>query len=157
MAVLEAVGLTHGISHTEVRLTAAGPRLVELNPRQGGGYIFELVRLVTGFNPLRVLVDLALGQEPAPGPAAAASAAVTFLLAPSDGVVRHVRGVERLGEDARVLGHETPSAGRAVRPGDNNERVGHVLVADPSGPRAKAWADEIAAGLEIVVDARAKV
>lgn len=153
VAVLDAVGLTHGISHTEVRLTAVGPRLIELNPRQGGGYIFELVRLVTGFNPLQVLVDLALGSEPVPGPAVAASAAVTFLLPPSDGVVREVRGAERLGDDDRVLSHETPSPGREVRPGDNNERIGHVLVADPSGNQAKAWADELATGLKIVVDA----
>ena len=34
-------------------LTDAGPRLVELNPRQGGGYIFDLVHLVTGTHPLR--------------------------------------------------------------------------------------------------------
>jgi argininosuccinate lyase len=152
VAVLGAVGLTHGISHTEVRVTAVGPRLIELNPRQGGGYIFELVRLVTGFNPLQVLVDLALGREPVPGPAVAASAAVSFLLPTSDGVVRAVRGAERLGDDDRVLGHETPSAGRAVRPGDNNERIGYVLVADPSGQEAKAWADELVAGLDVVIE-----
>lgn len=155
VAVLDAVGLTHGISHTEVRLTAVGPRLVELNPRQGGGYIFELVRLVTGFNPLQVLVDLALGREPVPGPSVARSAAVTFLLPPSEGVVREVRGAERLAEDYRVLSHETPSAGREVRPGDNNERIGHVLVADPSGHDAKAWADALVAGLDVRVAARA--
>lgn len=154
VAVLGAVGLTHGISHTEVRVTSGGPRLIELNPRQGGGYIFELVRLVTGFNPLQVLVDLALGREPVPGPAVAASAAVTFLLPPSDGVVREVRGMQRLADDDRVLSHETPSAGRVVRPGDNNERIGHVLVADPSGGQAKTWADELAAHLDVVVDAR---
>ncbi|MFI2486350.1 ATP-grasp domain-containing protein [Promicromonospora kroppenstedtii] len=153
-AVLAAVGLTHGISHTEVRLTASGPRLIELNPRQGGGYIFELVRLVTGYNPLRVLVDLALGREPVPGPAVATSAAVTFLLAPADGVVREVRGAERLADDARVVGHETPSSGREVRPGDNNERIGHVLVADPSGHAAKDWADELVAGLDVRIDTR---
>lgn len=155
VAVLGAVGLTHGISHTEVRVTAVGPRLIELNPRQGGGYIFELVRLVTGFNPLQVLVDLALGRVPVPGPSAATSAAVTFLLADADGVVREVRGAERLVDDDRVLSHETPSAGREVRPGDNNERIGHVLVADPSGHEAKAWADELAAGLDLVVDTAA--
>ncbi|WP_285106730.1 ATP-grasp domain-containing protein [Promicromonospora sp. MEB111] len=155
VAVLDAVGLTHGISHTEVRLTAAGPRLIELNPRQGGGYIFELVRLVTGLNPLRVLVDLALGREPVPGPSAATSAAVTFLLAPADGVVREVRGAQRLADDERVLGHETPAPGREVRPGDNNERIGHVLVADPTGHAAKDWADELAAGVDVRVEAGA--
>ncbi|MDR7380962.1 ATP-grasp domain-containing protein [Promicromonospora iranensis] len=154
VAVLDAVGLTHGISHTEVRVTAAGPRLIELNPRQGGGYIFELVRLVTGYNPLQVLVDLALGREAVPGPVAAASAAVTFLLPPSDGVVREVRGAEHLADDDRVLSHETPSAGREVRPGDNNERIGHVLVADPRGHEAKAWADEIVAALDIRIAVR---
>lgn len=152
VAVLDAVGLTHGISHTEVRVTAAGPRLIELNPRQGGGYIFELVRLVTGFNPLQVLVDLALGREPVPGPSVAASAAVTFLLPPSDGVVRAVLGEERLAADDRVVGYETPSAGREVRPGDNNERIGHVLVADRRGQDAKTWADELAAGLDVRID-----
>jgi argininosuccinate lyase len=152
VAVLDAVGLTHGISHTEVRVTASGPRLIELNPRQGGGYIFELVRLVTGFNPLQVLVDLALGREPEPGRSAAASAAVTFLLPPSDGVVREVLGAERLAADDRVVGYETPSAGREVRPGDNNERIGHVLVADPRGQEAKTWADELAADLDVRIE-----
>lgn len=155
VAVLDAVGLTHGISHTEVRVTAAGPRLIELNPRQGGGYIFELVRLVTGFNPLQVLVDLALGREPVPGPSAATSAAVAFLVPTVDGVVREVRGAERLADDDRVLSHETPSAGREVRPGDNNERIGHVLVVDRSGHEAKAWADELVATVDIEVAARA--
>ncbi|WP_369372283.1 ATP-grasp domain-containing protein [Promicromonospora sp. Populi] len=155
VAVLDAVGLTHGISHTEVRLTAVGPRLIELNPRQGGGYIFELVRLVTGFNPLQVLVDLALGSEPVPGPAVAASAAVTFLLPQAAGVVQEVRGAQRLADDDRVLAHETPSPGREVRPGDNNNRIGHVLVGDPTGYQAKAWADEIAASLDVVIDAGA--
>ncbi|MEU4364161.1 ATP-grasp domain-containing protein [Promicromonospora sp. NPDC023987] len=153
VAVLGAVGLTHGISHTEVRVTTSGPRLIELNPRQGGGYIFELVRLVTGFNPLQVLVDLALGREPVPGPAVAKSAAVTFLLPPSDGVVREVRGARRLADDDRVLSHETPSAGRVVRQGDNNERIGHVLVVDRTGHRAKAWSDELVAGLDVRIEA----
>lgn len=157
VTVLDAVGLTHGISHTEVRVTASGPRLIELNPRQGGGYIFELVRLVTGFNPLQVLVDLALGREPVPGPSVAASAAVTFLLPPSDGVVREVLGAERLAADDRVVGYETPSAGREVRPGDNNERIGHVLVADPRGQDAKTWADELAAGLDVRIDTVAAI
>ncbi|HEV6955377.1 MAG TPA: ATP-grasp domain-containing protein [Promicromonospora sp.] len=152
VAVLEAVGLTHGISHTEVRLTSAGPRLVELNPRQGGGYVFELVRRVTGFDPLQALVDLALGREPVPGPVSATSAAVAFLLAPAAGVVREVRGAEGLVDDPRVLAHDLPSPGRVVRPGDNNERVGHVLVADPTGHEARAWADGLAAGIDVVVD-----
>jgi hypothetical protein len=63
-----------------------------------------------------------------------------------------VVGAERLAADDRVVGYETPSAGREVRPGDNNERIGHVLVADPRGQDAKTWADELAAGLDVRID-----
>src|SRR5690606_35094068 len=52
VAALDAIGFTHGVSHTEVMVTEDGPRLVEINPRQGGGHIFELVELVTGTNTL---------------------------------------------------------------------------------------------------------
>ncbi|GAA1868016.1 ATP-grasp domain-containing protein [Myceligenerans crystallogenes] len=149
--VLAAVGLTHGISHTEIRLTAAGPRLVELNPRQGGGYIFDLVRLVTGYNPLRVLVSLALGETPEPAAPEAASAAVRFLLTPADGVLRSIEGADALHDDARVPAHALPRPGAVLRPADNNDRLGHVLVADPDGDRAAGWADEILAGLRLDV------
>lgn len=150
--VLDAVGYSHGISHTEVRLTAHGPRLVELNPRQGGGYIFDLVRLVTGYDPLRVLTELALGREPAAAAPAAGSAAVRFLLAPEDGFLAGVAGAEALTGDARVLALDLPHPGAVLRAADNNDRIGHVLVADRDGDRAARWADEIVAGL--LVDVR---
>lgn len=145
--VLGAVGYTHGISHTEVRLTADGPRLVELNPRQGGGYIFDLVRLVTGYDPLRVLTDLALGDEPAADAPSAGSAAVRFLLAPEDGFLAEVTGADTLADDDRVVNHRLPRPGAVLRAADNNDRIGHVVVADRDGDRAGAWADEIMEGL----------
>ncbi|MBE1877737.1 ATP-grasp domain-containing protein [Myceligenerans pegani] len=149
--VLGAVGYTHGISHTEVRLTTEGPRLVELNPRQGGGYIFELVRLVTGYDPLRVLTDLALGREPAADAPSAGSAAVRFLLAPEDGFLSEITGSGTLADDARVVAHDLPRPGAVLRAADNNDRIGHVVVADRDGDRASDWADEIMAGLTLEV------
>ncbi|RPF20573.1 biotin carboxylase [Myceligenerans xiligouense] len=149
--VLGAVGYTHGISHTEVRLTADGPRLVELNPRQGGGYIFDLVRLVTGYDPLRVLTDLALGREPTAETPAAGSAAVRFLLAPEDGFLSGVSGADALPDDPRVFAHDLPRPGTVLRAADNNDRIGHVVVADRDGDRASTWADEILDSLTMKV------
>ncbi|MBL0887869.1 ATP-grasp domain-containing protein [Myceligenerans indicum] len=155
--VLDAVGHTHGISHTEVRLTADGPRLVELNPRQGGGYIFDLVRLVTGYDPLRVLTDLALGREPVGEVPSAGSASVRFLLAPEDGFLAGVTGSETLAGDTRVVGHDLPRPGAVLRAADNNDRIGHVVVADRDGDRAASWADEIVGRLTADVRREAPV
>ncbi|MGO4779264.1 acetyl-CoA carboxylase biotin carboxylase subunit family protein, partial [Lysobacter sp. 2RAB21] len=60
---LDAVGHDHGISHTEVKLTADGPRIVEINPRPGGNYIAELIQRVTGIDLLDAQIELALGRE----------------------------------------------------------------------------------------------
>lgn len=154
VATLDAVGYTHGVSHTEVRLTSAGPRLVELNPRQCGGFIFDLVRLVTGTDPLDAVVDLALGRDPAPREAPrAASAAVAFILSPSDGELRAVGGGEHLADDARVVAYDLPVPGRVRRPWDNNDRLGYVMTADPRGASAQEWSDALVADLRLEVAA----
>ena len=46
-SALQAVGYDHGVSHTEVKLTEAGPRIVEINPRTAGGYIAEIIEMVS--------------------------------------------------------------------------------------------------------------
>jgi biotin carboxylase len=156
--VLAAIGLTHGLSHTEVMVTAGGPRLVEVNPRQGGGYIFDLVRLVTGTNPLRLLVDLALGDAPQIGtasrplPSAAApggSAAVMFVMSPRAGEVVAVDGIDRLGADPRVRRWTLPVPATAVRPLDNEAYLGHVLTVDPAGPGARAHVERAVGSLRL--------
>lgn len=59
-----ALGLCEGVTHTEVRLTAAGPRLVGLNARIGGDLISQLVPLATGVDLVTAAVDTALGRQP---------------------------------------------------------------------------------------------
>lgn len=149
---LAAIGLRHGLSHTEVKLTRAGPRIVELNPRQGGGFIFDLVHLVTGVHPLRLLVDLALGQHTPSAPSAARSAAVAFVLAPAAGHLSAINGGDRLRHDPRVFHWDLAAPGPVAPPADNNARIGHVLVTDPDGHRAADWAATVVAGLRLDID-----
>ncbi|PZF83073.1 ATP-grasp domain-containing protein [Jiangella anatolica] len=135
-AALAAIGYSHGLSHTELRLTPSGPRIVEINPRQGGGYVFDLVRTVTGVNPLALLVDLALGRTPSLEARANGTAAVAFVLSPVDGVVTAVEGRDELAADPAVVRWQLDVPGPVRRPRDNNDRVGHVLAVDPDGDRA---------------------
>ncbi|SDU12648.1 ATP-grasp domain-containing protein [Jiangella alkaliphila] len=139
-AALAAIGYSHGLSHTELRLTPSGPRIVEINPRQGGGYVFDLVRTVTGVNPLALLVDLALGRTPALDPHPTGTAAVAFVLSPVDGVVTGVDGRDELDANPSIARWQLDVPGAVRRPRDNNDRVGHVLAVDPSGDRAGEFA-----------------
>ncbi|RIQ12065.1 ATP-grasp domain-containing protein [Jiangella rhizosphaerae] len=148
-AALTAIGYSHGLSHTELRLTPSGPRIVEINPRQGGGYVFDLVRTVTGVNPLALLVDLALGRTPRLDVGATGTAAVAFVLPPVDGVVTGVEGREELDANPAVARWQLDVPGPVRRPRDNNDRAGHVLAVDPDGDRAGELAATAVASLRL--------
>ncbi|MFC4857303.1 ATP-grasp domain-containing protein [Actinophytocola glycyrrhizae] len=90
-AAHRAVGLTAAWTHTEWRLTATGPRLVEINARSGGDLIPYLGLLATGVDAGLVAADLALGRAPDIRVRSSGVAAVRFLYPPQDMVVGDVR------------------------------------------------------------------
>lgn len=57
--VLDIVDLRFGLAHTEIFLTADGPRLIEVNPRISGGHGFgnKLARLATGHTQAEILAQ----------------------------------------------------------------------------------------------------
>ncbi|MFD5920093.1 ATP-grasp domain-containing protein [Kitasatospora sp. NPDC058201] len=99
-----ALGVTTGVTHAELRLTARGPRLVELNGRLGGDFIPLLGRLATGVDLTAAALDTALGLVPDLRPVRDDCAEVRFLYPAQDGTVarldvsgaREVPGVERV-------------------------------------------------------------
>jgi biotin carboxylase len=60
-AAVHALGVRWGVTHTEVKLTTAGPRIVEVNGRLGG-YVADVVRRATGYDLLRAAVRVAIGD-----------------------------------------------------------------------------------------------
>ena len=61
------VGLDRLITHTEFRLTSAGPRIIELNVRLGGDLIPYLGQLALSVDLARAAADAAMGERPYPG------------------------------------------------------------------------------------------
>jgi S-sulfo-L-cysteine synthase (3-phospho-L-serine-dependent) len=49
--LLKLIGLTNGISHTEVKLTSKGPYIIEMASRAAGAYLPDLIELAYGINP----------------------------------------------------------------------------------------------------------
>jgi len=80
----DALGVADGITHTEVRLTARGPVVIEVNARLGGDLIPYLGMLATGVNPGRAAADAATGADPDLTPRATQCAGIRFLYPPAD-------------------------------------------------------------------------
>ncbi len=59
-----ALGFTDGMTHTELKLTPAGPMIVEVNARLGGGLIPYLGLRATGIDPGLAAAAVACGQRP---------------------------------------------------------------------------------------------
>ena len=59
-STLEALGLAVGSAHTEIKLTAEGPRVIEVNGRIGGG-VPDMLRLSTGLDIVKLAMGAALG------------------------------------------------------------------------------------------------
>ncbi|NLU65909.1 ATP-grasp domain-containing protein [Streptomyces sp. HNM0574] len=136
VAALDALGLDQVVAHTEIKLTAAGPRVVEVNPRPAGNRITELVRHVTGIDLAAACVDLALGGTPDLERRSTGldSAAIGFLVPQDEGVLEGFEGTEKLTEAAGLLELQLADPGARVRnTGSNNGYLGHVM-AGASGP-----------------------
>jgi biotin carboxylase len=61
-AAVRSLGFEVGCTHTEIKLTPDGPRVIEVNGRLGGG-VPEMVHLVTGTNLFEVACRLAAGED----------------------------------------------------------------------------------------------
>ncbi len=59
-----ALGCTHGVTHTELKLTDDGPKIIEVNGRLGGDLIPYLGRHATGIDPGLVAGEVACGRPP---------------------------------------------------------------------------------------------
>jgi len=100
--LLDAVGVVEGPSHTELIVTADGPRILESHNRMAGVGIPELVRRAYGVDESRWFLSVTMGLEPLPqqSPRSIGGAAIRFF-APPPGTIRHISGLDQL--DARVL------------------------------------------------------
>ncbi|MEH6379500.1 ATP-grasp domain-containing protein [Streptomyces sp. KLMMK] len=150
LRALDALGLDDVVAHTEIKLTADGPRVIEVNPRPAGNRITELVRHVTGIDLAAACVDVALGRAPdlTTRTTGIRSAAVSFLVPETAGTLQHIDGADGVAGAPGVLEASFAEPGTAVKAsGSNNDYLGHVMAADPGGHGARRRAEDLLAGL----------
>lgn len=89
-----ALGLVHGPIHAELRLSRAGPRVLEVAARAIGGLCSRVLRFGTGLSLEELILRHALGMDIGPFQREEAAAGVMMLPIPEAGVYRRVEGLE---------------------------------------------------------------
>ena len=153
---LKAVGFDNGIAHTEVKLTKAGPRIVEINPRTPGNYIVELIERVTGINLLKVFLGLSLGEKPnlLCKETGIKSASVMFLVPPKEGTLAGIKGLETLAENPHLIRYNIPDfSGKHIEtPTDNDCYLGHIMSFDKEGQNARKYVEHAINQVELLYE-----
>ncbi|MET8975608.1 ATP-grasp domain-containing protein [Streptomyces sp. NPDC004539] len=102
LAMLDALDVEFGPTHTEIILTPAGPRVIETHLRTGGDELWNMVTDVTGVDMIECQLRQVLGETVLPGVRAtladpgrtARCEAIWFAGAPSSGTLVEVTGVD---------------------------------------------------------------
>jgi biotin carboxylase len=133
LAALRAVSFDCGPAHTEIRLTAGGPVVVEINPRLAGGMIPELVAHATGVDLLSAWLSLLVGDPVDLEPSRRWSASIRFVLAGAGGVLEGVEGLDaaRALPTVREVAVDKPIGARVGPAASALDRLGRVIAAGP--------------------------
>ncbi|MEA2665804.1 MAG: hypothetical protein QOI11_2748, partial [Candidatus Eremiobacteraeota bacterium] len=114
-AAIEAIGVRHGVTHTEIKLTDKGPRIIEVNGRVGG-YVSDILKRSTGINLIATALEIAAGRFPDIPQAEFSAVCYEYLLTPPAGTRGRLVSTGGWDEVAAIPGvvHVEPR----VQPGD---------------------------------------
>ena len=145
-----ALGYADGVTHTELKLTPAGPALVEVNARLGGDLIPYLGLRASGVDPAAAAAAVACGRPPVLAADRKLVAAVRFFYPDRELTVGSVRFAD--------LPSTVDLAGPLVEPGEVVApppagtlfgRVAFATAVAPTAAECAAALDGAAAALEI--------
>lgn len=144
LQAVKAIGLQNGPSHTEIKVTPQGPKIVELAARLGGDFITsKLVPLSTGVDMVAASVLLATGAEVDLEPKWKKGSAIHFI----QGMEGRIKSITVEEEVYQLKGVEEVSIYK--QPGDevhgtksSNDRLGHILTVGQTAEEAMKIGDK---------------
>jgi biotin carboxylase len=108
--VLDAVGVRNGCGHTEVMLTASGPRLLEIGERPAGGGHQLITKLATGDNHILRTVAHRVRGEFVEGYELQQHVRAAFISAPATGIWTNAEIFDSVGELSTVHATHFPKS-----------------------------------------------
>lgn len=128
---IKALGIQTGSTHTEVKLTEDGPKIIEVNARLAGGMIPELIKSVTGIDMLEQQLLSSMGRNNLPEKIEYNGAAgIQFIVAPEDGTLQSIENVKQVRSMDQVQHlYISKTPGHQVnRPQSAYDRLGYVIL-----------------------------
>ncbi|MFC2061376.1 ATP-grasp domain-containing protein [Elusimicrobiota bacterium] len=129
---LNIIGLDWGPTHTEVKLTGEGPRIIEINPRLAGGMIPKLIKYSKGIDMILNTLKLVCGDEvDLEDQKKEENVSIRFLVPAENGRVIGVNGIEEAGQIDNIEEieiYEKKLEKFTHLKGDFNDRLGHVIA-----------------------------
>lgn len=154
LAAIKAVGIINGPSHTEIKVTKTGAKLVEIAARLGGDFITSrLVPLSSGVNLNECELDAVLGNEPSWKRVITKGSAIRFIPA-KEGRIDKIQGIDEAkampGVEEVVL---YKKEGDIVPPlHSSSDRVGHVIATGKDADEAERNCEEALSRINLVIE-----
>lgn len=149
---IKAIGLTNGPTHTEIKVTETGAKIVEIAARLGGDFITSrLVPLSSGVNMNECELSMALGEKVNYKRTLTQGSAIRFIQA-KEGTIQEIHG---LSEASAVIGVQEvvlyKKVGEVVpKLESSGDRVGHVIAIGADADEAEANAENALSRIRII-------
>lgn len=153
IAANKAIGINNGPSHTEIKVTKDGPKIVELGARLGGDCITtHLVPLSTGVDMVENTIRIAIGEKPDLSPKWNKGSAIRYFKT-GTGIIKSIKGINEAKTISGVIDiNVVHDVGEQI--GDiksSTDRVGFVIAQSEDAKQAIAVAEKAVRAIDIVV------
>lgn len=150
----KAIGIENGPSHTEIKVTKDGPKVVELGARLGGDNITtHLVPYSTGVNMVEASINIALGQEINIRKKFEKASAARYKKC-HIGRITKITGVKEAKEVSGIknveIVHGLGEQSREIK--NSNDRVAYVISQDENTSKATASCEKALEMIKIEVE-----
>lgn len=153
IAANKAIGINNGPSHTEIKVTKDGPKIVELGARLGGDCITtHLVPLSTGVDMVENTIRIAIGEKPDLSPKWNKGSAIRYFKT-GTGIIKSIKGIKEA-ENISGVTYISVVHGVGEQIGDiksSTDRVGFVIAQSEDAKQAIAVAEKAVRAIDIVV------
>ena len=153
-AAIKAIGMLNGPTHTEIKVTSTGAKLVEIAARLGGDFITSrLVPLSTGVDMIECSFASLLKEE-VPVEKKFQKGSAIRLIQGEKGTLKQINGIEKAkGIDGVVDVEIYKNIGDIIcRPQNSNDRVGHIITVGENANEAAQTAEQALGVIEVIVD-----